>query len=73
MSIDRKMPLTSPNHTQMVGDSMSTFNLQSLGKSLSSANFQALGSQLAAGPVTPAPAVQPSQAASTPTAATPGK
>ncbi len=73
MSTDRKIPLTKSHRTQMVGDSMSTFNLQTLGKSLSSANFQALGGQLAAAPVTPPSAVQPSQAAATPVAAKPGK
>lgn len=65
MPFDHKTPPISPNRTYVVGDSMSTFNLQSLGKSLSSANLQSLGGHLAATAGTPAvPAAQPTPAVS---------
>ena len=73
MPIDRKPLPIDPSRTYVVGDSMSTFNLQALGKSLSSANFQTLGGQLAAAPAPPAPTAQPSQAAGTLAAAKPVK
>lgn len=69
MPFDRKTPPINPNRTHVVGDSMSTLNLQSLGKSLSSTNLQSLGGHLAATVSTPAvPAPQPPPAVSQVTA-----
>jgi hypothetical protein len=72
MSIDRKIPPTSPRPTQMVGDSMSTFNLQALGKSLSTANLQSLGTHLG-GSKPATPTVQPLPATSSQVAEKPSK